>query len=227
MDSVFPEGSVFAGRYRVDHLIGEGPRKQNYPAWDSKARRQVALAVMLPGADPLATQREVDMLGRVCPHPNIVTLYEAGVDADPPYLVFEYIPGGELRDYIRNLRSQGQQVPLRDFFRTARQLCRALAQVHGKGLIHRDVSATHIWLDERGEAHLGDFDRAMSLHEPLPDPGGPPAAEGYPAPELLTEARDARADLYSLGGVLYEFLTWQEASTGRRGRAGRASIQLA
>jgi serine/threonine protein kinase len=207
MDIALPEGSLFADRYRVDHLIGEGPRKQTYLAWDPKARRQVALAVMLPGADPLATQREVDMLGKVCPHPNIVTLHEADLDAESPYLVFEYIPGGELRDYCRNLQSQGQQVALRDFFRTARQLCRALAQVHGKGLIHRDVSSTHIWLDERREAHLGDFDRAMSLDEALPDHGGPPAAEGYPAPELLNDAPDPRADLYSLGGVLYEFLT--------------------
>jgi eukaryotic-like serine/threonine-protein kinase len=157
------------------------------------------------------------MLSRVCPHPNILTLHDAGLDADPPYLVFEYIPGGELRDYFRNLQSQGQQVRLRDFFRTARQLCRALAQVHGKGLIHRDVSASHVWLDERGEAHLGDFDRAMSLDEPLSDPGGPAAAEGYPAPELLTETRDARADLYSLGGVLYESLTGREPALAGEG----------
>ncbi len=153
----------------------------------------------------------------VCPHPNIVTLHGADLDADPPYLVFEYIPGGELRDYSRNLQSRGRQVRLRDFFRTARELCRALAQVHGKGLIHRDVSASHVWLDERGEAHLGDFDRAMSLNEPLPDPGGHAAAEGYPAPELLTEARDARADLYSLGGVLYEFLTGTEPALAGEG----------
>ena len=143
-------------------------------------------------------------------HPNIVTLHEADLDAEAPYLVFEYIPGGELRDYCRDLQSQGQSVPLRDFFRTARQLCRALAQVHGRGLIHRDVSATHIWLDERGEAHLGDFDRAMSLDEPPPDHGGPAADEGYPAPELLSGAPDVRTDLYSLGGVLYELLTGKE-----------------
>ena len=216
-DNSLPEGSVFADRYRVDHLIGEGPRKQTYLAWDSKARRHVALAVMLPGADPLATVREVEMLAKVCPHPNIVTLYEADLDADPPYLVFEYIPGGELRDYYRNLQSQGEQVPLRDFFRTARQLCRALAQVHGKGLVHRDVSATHIWLDERGEAHLGDFDRAMSLDEPPPDHAGPAAAEGYPAPELLSDAPDARWDLYSLGGVFYEFLTGREPALAGEG----------
>jgi len=217
MDSALPEGLSFADRYRVDHLIGEGPRKQTYLAWDLNARRLVALAVMLPGTDPLATEREVEMLAKVSPHPNIVTLYEADLDADPPYLVFEYLPGGELRDYYRNLQSQGQQVPLRDFFRTARQLCRALAQVHGKGLVHRDVSATHIWLDERGEAHLGDFDRAMSLDEPLPDHGGPPAAEGYPAPELLSDVPDARSDLYSFGGVLYELLTGREPALAGEG----------
>jgi serine/threonine protein kinase len=163
---------------------------------------------MRPGADPVATQREVDMLGKVCPHPNIVTLHEADLDADPPYLVFEYIPGGELRDYCRSLQAQGEQVPLRYFFRVARQLCRALSQVHGCGLVHRDISATHIWLDQRGEAHLGDFDRAMSLDEPPPDHGGPP--EGNLAPELLSDAPDARADLYSLGAVLYELLTSRE-----------------
>lgn len=63
MDVALPDGLLLADRYRVERLIGEGPRKQTYLAWDPKARRQVALAVMLPGADPLATQREVDMLG--------------------------------------------------------------------------------------------------------------------------------------------------------------------
>jgi len=207
VDDALPSGSLFADRYHIDHLIGQGPRKQTYLAWDPKARRHVALAVMVPGADPVATQREVDMLGKVCPHPCIVTLHEADLDAEPPYLVFEYIPGGELRDYCRSLQSEGQHVSLGYFFRIARQLCWALAQIHGRGLIHRDVSATHIWLDERREARLGDFDRTMSLDEPPPDHGGPPATEGYPAPELSNNELDARADLFSLGGVLYELLT--------------------
>jgi hypothetical protein len=64
MDAALPEGSLFADRYRIDYLIGEGPRKQTYRAWDLKAHRQVALALMLPGADPLATHREVEMLGK-------------------------------------------------------------------------------------------------------------------------------------------------------------------
>jgi serine/threonine protein kinase len=208
VDTALPAGSLFAGRYRIDHPIGQGERKQTYVAWDTRARRRVALAVMVAGADPRATEREVEMLGRVCPHANIVTLHEVGLDAEPAYLVFEYLAGGELRDYCRSLQSQAQLLPLPEFFRTARQLCRALARVHGRGIIHRDVSATNIWLDERGEAHLGDFDTATSLDEPFPSDGGSSTTEGCAAPELLSGAAvDARADLYSLGAVLYELLT--------------------
>lgn len=188
MDTALPAGLLFAGRYRIDHLIGQGERKQTYLAWDTKASRRVALAVMVAGSDPRATKREVDMLGKVCPHANIVTLHEVGLDAELPYLVFEYLAGGELRDHCQKLQSQGQLLPLPEFFRTARQLCRALARVHGRGLIHRDVSATNIWLDERGEARLGDFDAATSLDEPLPSDSGSPTTEGYAAPELLSGA---------------------------------------
>jgi serine/threonine protein kinase len=209
VDTPLSLGSVFADRYRIEHVVTHGVRKWTYLAADIKARghRQVALAVMEPGSHSTASQREVEMMGKVGPHDSIVTLHDFDLDAPHPYLVYEYLPGDRLRDHCRNLQAKGSQVPLTDFYRTARQLCRALSHIHGRGVIHRDVAATNILLDERGVAHLGDFDQAISFEEasaPLLIPFKP---EGIAAPELLSQATpDHRADLYALGAVLYELL---------------------
>jgi serine/threonine protein kinase len=203
-------GSLFADRYRIDHVIAHGERKWTYLASDMKAggSRQVALAVMDSGPASTASQREVEMMGRIGGHDYIVTLHDFDLDAPNPYLVFEYLPGGRLRDHCRDLQASSTQVLLSDFFRTARQLCRALAHVHGRGVIHRDVAATNILLDERGVAHLGDFDQAISAEEAAGAASVPLRPEGFAAPELGGDAApDQRADLYALGAVLYEVLT--------------------
>jgi serine/threonine protein kinase len=167
VDAPLPDGSIFAGRYRIERDIAHGERKWTYLASDMKAsgHRQVALAVMEPGPHPVASQREVEMMGKVGSHDSIVTLHDFDLDSPSLYLVFEYLRGERLRDYCRDLQARGSQVPLADFYRMARQLCRALAHIHGHGVIHRDIAATNILLDERGVAHLGDFDQAISAEE--------------------------------------------------------------
>jgi serine/threonine protein kinase len=218
VDSPLPEDSVFDNRYRIEHAIAHGERKWTYLASDIKARgrRQVALAVMDPGPASAASQREVEMMGRVGEHDSIVTLYDFDLDAQNPYLVFEYLPGGRLRDHCRELQASGSLVPIGEFFRTARQLSRALAHVHGRGVIHRDVAATNILLDERGVAHLGDFDQAISVEEASAGVLVPLKPEGFAAPELLNGVTpDYRADLYALGAVLYEFLAGAVPAVGR------------
>jgi serine/threonine protein kinase len=210
MDFPLTAGSVFADRYRIERVITHGERKWTYLASDMKAsgHRQVALAVMEPGSHSNASQREVEMMGKVGPHDSIVTLHDFDLDAPSPYLVYEYLPGDRLRDHYRDLQASGSQVLLRDFYRTARQLCRALAHIHGRGVIHRDVAATNILLDERGVAHLGDFDQAISAEEAATAAFVPLTPESVAAPELLgSSAPDQRADLYALGAVLYELLT--------------------
>ena len=209
MDAPLPAGSTFADRYRIERVIAHGERKWTYLASDIKAHghRQVALAVMEPGPHATASQREVEMMGRVGSHDSIVTLHDFDLDSPSPYLVFEYLPGDRLRDHCRDLQARGSQVSLTDFYRTARQLCRALAHIHGRGVIHRDVAATNILFDERGVAHLGDFDQAISAEEAATAAFIPLTPEGIPAPELLSQATpDHRADLYALGAVLYELL---------------------
>jgi serine/threonine protein kinase len=209
VDAPLPVGSVFAGRYRIERVITHGERKWTYHASDMKARghRQVALAVMEPGSHSTASQREVEMMGKVGAHDSIVTLHDFDLDAPDPYLVYEYLHGKRLRDHCRDLQATGSQVPLTDFYRTAGQLCGALAHIHGRGVIHRDVATTNILLDERGVAHLGDFDQAISAEEAATAAFIPLTPEGVAAPELLSRATpDHRADLYALGAVLYELL---------------------
>jgi serine/threonine protein kinase len=219
MDAPLPAGSVLAGRYRIERVITSGKRKWTYLASDVKAsgHRQVALAVMEPGSHSTATvsQREVEMMGKVGSHDSIVTPHDFDLDAPSPYLVYEYLPGDRLRDHCRDPLARGSQVPLTDFYRTARQLCRALAHIHGRGVIHRDVAATNILLDERGVAHLGDFDQAISAEEASTAAFIPLTPEGIAAPELLSRAMpDHRADLYALGAVLYELLAGVLPGTG-------------
>jgi serine/threonine protein kinase len=218
VDAALPTGSVFAGRYRIERVIAHGERKWTYLASDMKARghRKVALAVLERGSDATASHREVEMMGKVGAHDCIVTLHDFDLDSASPYLVFEYLPGGRLRDHCRDLQARDSQVCLTDFFRTARQLCRALAHVHGRDVIHRDVAATNILLDERGVAHLGDFDTAISTDEAAIAAIVPLTPEGVGAPELLSGAKlDHRADLYALGAVLYELLVGTPPFAGR------------
>ena len=217
VDAPLHTGLVFANRYRIDDVITQGERKWTYRASDMKARghRQVALAVMEPGPASSASQREVEMMGKVGPHDCIVTLHDFDLDAPNPYLVYEYLAGHRLRDRCRDLQARGAQVLLADFFRTARQLCGALAHVHERGVIHRDLAATNILLDERGVAHLGDFDMAISAEEATMAALVPLTPEGFAAPELLNGATpDHRADLYALGAVLYELLTGSLPTAG-------------
>src|SRR5215472_1604432 len=93
VDSPLGAGSVFADRYRIDDVITHGQRKWTYLASDMKARghRQVALAVMDPGPASAASQREVEMMGKVGTHDCIVTLHDWDLDAPSPYLVYEYL----------------------------------------------------------------------------------------------------------------------------------------
>jgi serine/threonine protein kinase len=74
------------------------------------------------------------------------------------------------------------QAPLPEFFRWARQLCRAISQIHQYRIVHRDISATNIWLDARDVTHLGDFDTAFFLEDPQVEAQDFSTTEGYPAP---------------------------------------------
>ncbi len=203
-------GEVFAGRYVIQRVLGEGNRKRTYLANDTKMDRPVALSFVKPDAvlaDPEGTEREAKVLGRIGSHDNIVSLYDFEVSADGPaqYMTFEYLGGGTL---ARHLAETGP-MSLNDLLRLGRQLCRGLSHLHGRGLIHRDVSPDNIWLDERMVAHLGDFDSAVTAAAEVSKL--PITTGSFASPEERDgHLAGARSDLYSLGCVLHV------AATGER-----------
>lgn len=139
-------GDVFAGRYLIERVLGEGDRKRTYLANDTKMDRPVALSFVKPDAvlsDPDGTEREAKVLGRIGSHDNIVSLYDFEISANGSmqHMIFEFLSGGTLAGY---LKSAGP-MPLDALLRLGRQLCRGLSHLHGRGLIHRDVSPENIW----------------------------------------------------------------------------------
>jgi serine/threonine protein kinase len=222
-EPILEADSVFAGRYRIRRVLGEGDRKRTYLADDTVFPRKVALALVKPSAalaNPEGTRREAEALAKAGNNENVVTFHDSGSIEGIEYLVCDYLPGGTLREYMAKRAERKQPLSVEEVMRLGRRLARALAHVHGLGLIHRDVAPGNVWLDKRQMAHLGDFDSAISHDAALHPALLPPTTEAYVAPEQLNGGPfDERSDLYSLGAVLYEALTGE-----RPGRMPRAAI---
>ncbi|MBN9123058.1 MAG: serine/threonine protein kinase, partial [Planctomycetes bacterium] len=198
------------GKFRLLAILGEGGMGRVYRAEDTSLGREVALKViLLRGGRRAATagQRrglfsEAQAAAKLN-DPNIVPVYEAGEIDDTPYLVMPLLRGGTLA-----ARLKGAPLSLYELCRIGAQIARGLAAAHGAGLVHRDVKPANVWL----EPHPGgdvvrvlDFGLARPLTEVTAGLAGTPA---YMAPEQAAgHAVDARADLFSLGVVLFEMVT--------------------
>jgi hypothetical protein len=142
-------------------------------------------------------------------HPNIVSVIDAGDDADPPhprpYIVFEYVEGETLKDLIRR---EGP-LPASEAVAYAIEIARALGAAHARHIVHRDVKPQNVLIDHEGTAKVTDFGIARTLEEDgLTADGRVLGTTDYVSPEqALGRAVTGRSDLYSLGIVLYEMLT--------------------
>jgi serine/threonine protein kinase len=195
-------GDLFAERYRIERLLGQGDRKRTYLAEDVKVGdRLVAISVVTAAAaelDPDGTKREGNLLSRVGHHPNIVAFHDSDVVGKTQYLVVQYLSGGTLAELIESSSEPFSETLL---LRYGRQLGRGLSHIHRAGVIHRDLSPQNVWLDERREAHIGDFDSAVVIGQA--DGFRPLTTEAFASPEEQSGGQiDERSDLYSLGGVL-------------------------
>jgi eukaryotic-like serine/threonine-protein kinase len=203
--------SFAGGRYQVKRFLGEGGRKRVYLAHDAKLDRDVAIAVIKTeglDADGLTrVRREAQAMGRLGDHPHIVTVHDIGDEDGQPYIVSQYMEGGDLEGLLRG--GENHRLPLDQAGRIASEVRQALEHAHSHGIIHRDLKPGNIWLTRDGTAKLGDFGLAIAVDRSrLTVEGMMVGTVAYMAPEqALGRQPDARSDLYSWGCVLYEMVT--------------------
>ena len=202
----------------LQKLIGQGRASAVFLAQQSRPKRQAAVKVLLPmmpcNPDELAVflerfRRETDVMAAL-EHPNIMPIYEYGEYDGLPYLVMPYISGGTLRDV---LGCEGP-LPLAKAAGYLKQLAAAIDYAHNRGIIHRDIKPANIMVRPEGKLLLGDFGLVKIITEGQPamirltGAGAPVGTPDYMAPEqVLGDDVDTRADLYSLGILLFQLVT--------------------
>ena len=203
------EGREIAG-FRIESEIGRGGMGVVYLAHQTYPERKVALKLLSPdfASDPAFRDRFVHESNAAASteHPNIVPVYGAGEADGQLYLAMRFIEGTDLGSLLER---EGALSPERAA-RICAEIADALEAAHDRGLIHRDVKPGNILLDSRERAYLTDFGliRRTKLHTDITKTGQFMGTVDYCAPEQIKGGEiDGRADVYSLGCVLFECLT--------------------
>lgn len=205
------------GRYALKYQLGEGGLGTVYAAFDPLLSRGIALKTLhleVQAGDRESFEQMLLHEARAAAalsHPNIVTVYDAGLSEEGVYLAMERLHGRDLR----HLLNDGWRPQVRQAVQIVRRIAEALAYAHHKGVVHCDIKPANIFMVSRTSPKVLDFgiarlaqhpDAASSTH------GGSPY---YMAPEQLRgDPVDRRCDVYALGVVLYELLTGQRAYSG-------------
>ncbi len=199
-------GDVFADRFEVISVLGQGGMGMVYKALDRELEDFVALKTLRPeiaGDEKYLQQlKEEIKLARRITHPNVLRTFDFGSHEGVAYISMEYVRGMTLRYLMR----QRSRLPYSAGLRISRQTCAGLAAAHAQDVVHRDIKPENIILKANGNAKLMDFGIA------LPVVGGGDAGIGvfigtasYAAPEQMEGQRvDARADVYAMGVLMYE-----------------------
>jgi serine/threonine protein kinase len=212
-------GTHLDGKYQVRRLIGEGGMGLVYEAEHVEIGRRVAIKVLHPvytrSPEVVARFRSEARAATRIGHPHIIDVFDSGTTVDGAvYLVMEFLDGRDLGDVI------GDDAPMQIARAVAitREICEALAAAHKAQILHRDLKPENIFLVERAErrdfvkvldfgiAKTTDAITDRSAHQTTP--GVAMGTPEYMAPEQAAgQSIDARADIYSVGAILYEMLT--------------------
>lgn len=197
------------GRYRVTGELGRGAMGTVYRAVDPLIEREVAIKTLLPNLPPEVMDevrerflREARSAGRMN-HPNVVTIFDVGEQDGVAWIAMEILAGRSLQTILR----EGPRLPFERIADLAAQVADALDYAAELGIVHRDVKPANIMVDRNWRAKLVDFGIAHVPSSTMTQTGAALGSPRYMSPEqVLGLAVDPRADIFSLGVVLYEML---------------------
>jgi serine/threonine protein kinase/Tol biopolymer transport system component len=228
--------------FEIVEPLGRGGMGEVYRARDLRLKREVAIKTLPPalaaGRDRLARFEREARAAAAINHPNICTLYEVGEHDGQPFLVMELLEGATLKQ-----RMGQKPVPLDSLLNWSIQIADGLDAAHVRGIVHRDIKPTNLFITASGPAKILDFGLAK-LAGPEADASGAASERtattagdvlttlgtvagtpGYMSPEQVRgEELDARTDLFSLGVVLYEMATGRMPFQGKTSAAVMGAI---
>jgi hypothetical protein len=196
------------GKYELVAKLGQGGMGAVYQARDPVLDRQVALKIVSPKllaeSDTFVRfQREARAAARL-QHPNIVTIYELGEADGTLFIAMELLDGSDLSQIIEPITP----ARVEEKIRIVVEICRGLDYAHKKGVVHRDVKPANVRILKDGSVKLVDFGIAHVVGSKLTQAGMVLGTPSYLAPEVIASGRvDHRADIWSVGILLYEILT--------------------
>jgi formylglycine-generating enzyme required for sulfatase activity len=207
------------GKYRILAILGHGGMGVVFKAEDPRLGRLVALKVMLPEVAHKPEMKERFLreakAAAAVVHDHIVRIYDVDEERGVPFLAMEFLQGASMEARLR----QGRTPTVRQILKLGREIARGLAAAHNRGLIHRDIKPANIWLDASagGRVKILDFGVARVVGEhTLTQTGAILGTPAYMAPEQARgEKVDGRADLFSLGVVLYRLCTAETPFKGK------------
>ncbi|MCM2251611.1 MAG: serine/threonine protein kinase [Ramlibacter sp.] len=201
------------GRYDLVRVLGRGAMGIVYEGRDPNLERRVAIKTVKVEnlSEEAATEYEVRFRTEArsaarLQHPNIVSVYDSDRDGDIAFLVMEYIQGEDLKHYL----DKGSRYSLEQSLKMIRDLLSALDYAHKQGVVHRDIKPANLLIEPGGRVKLTDFGvaRIQNSGEATRTQGSMVGTLKYMSPEQVQgQKTDARADLFSVGVVLYQLLT--------------------
>ncbi|MBM3304365.1 MAG: hypothetical protein FJY79_00235 [Candidatus Aminicenantes bacterium] len=202
-------GTTFARRFEIIEEIGKGGMGTVYKAYDSKIREAVAIKLLKPeiasDLEVIERFRNEIKLARKVAHRYVCRMYDLDEEWLSIYISMEYVPGEDLKSFIRRSGHLNEAKALA----LARQIAEGLAEAHRMGVVHRDLKPQNVMIDREGNAKIMDFGIARSLHtRGATGSGVIIGTPEYMAPEQA-DAKDVdhRVDIYALGAILFEMVT--------------------